>query len=163
MLQAFHFPFLCSFLPQIKNATPGSTVMKKHQELCEESPAIPSPWTDQSTSAMSWPPRLCANVVKNVKAPLGGSHECFSFCSHLLIWLHQVLAASSGIFNLHWNMQDLWLRRGTQLQYVGSSSLIRDRTQAPGIGSTVLATGPPGKSLHELLNNAYNRDGFPHF
>ena len=38
-----------------------------------------------------------------------------------------------------------------QLWHVGSSSLMRDRTQAPCIGSAVLATGPPEKS-QQLLN-----------
>ena len=33
-----------------------------------------------------------------------------------------------------------------QMLHVGSSSLKRDRTQAPWIGSEVLATGPPGNS-----------------
>ena len=34
----------------------------------------------------------------------------------------------------------------SQLPPVGSSSLTKDRTQAPCIGSALLATGPPGKS-----------------
>ena len=33
-----------------------------------------------------------------------------------------------------------------QLWHAGSSSLMRDRTQAPCIGSAVLATGPPWNS-----------------
>ena len=41
---------------------------------------------------------------------------------------------------------------GSQLQHVGSSSLTRDRTQAPCIGSAVLATGPPGNSLNFFLD-----------
>ena len=36
---------------------------------------------------------------------------------------------------------------GSQLQHMGSSSLTRDQIRAPCIGITVLATGPPGKSL----------------
>ena len=36
---------------------------------------------------------------------------------------------------------------------MGSSFLTRDQTQAPCIGSTVLATGPPGKS--PLGNSEY--------
>ena len=33
----------------------------------------------------------------------------------------------------------------------GSSSLTRDSTWAPCIGSTVLATGPPAKSLYDFV------------
>ena len=33
------------------------------------------------------------------------------------------------------------------MRQVGSNSLTRDRTWAPCLGSTVIATGPPGKSL----------------
>ena len=40
---------------------------------------------------------------------------------------------------------------GSQLQHVGSSSLTRDWTWAPSIGSTVLATGPPGMSLMKIF------------
>lgn len=36
------------------------------------------------------------------------------------------------------------------VQHVGSSSVIRDQTQIPCIGNTVLDTGSPGKS-HILL------------
>ena len=36
---------------------------------------------------------------------------------------------------------------GSQLHHVGSGSLTMDQTQAHCIGSRVLATGPPGKSL----------------
>ena len=37
------------------------------------------------------------------------------------------------------------------LQHMGFSSLPRDQTQAPCIGSAVLATGPPGKSLTVII------------
>ena len=37
--------------------------------------------------------------------------------------------------------------------HLGSSSLTRDQTQLPCIGSAVLATGPPGKSLHTVLES----------
>ena len=34
----------------------------------------------------------------------------------------------------------------SQLWHVGSSSMIRDRTQAPALGTGVLVPGQPGKS-----------------
>ena len=37
------------------------------------------------------------------------------------------------------------------LQHMGFSSLPRDQTQAPCIGSAVLATGPPGKSRTVII------------
>ena len=37
------------------------------------------------------------------------------------------------------------------LQHMGFSSLHRDQTQAPCIGSAVLATGPPGKSRTVII------------
>ena len=41
---------------------------------------------------------------------------------------------------------------GSWLWHFESSSLTRDRTQAPCIGSAVLATGPPGNSLNFFLD-----------
>ena len=41
---------------------------------------------------------------------------------------------------------------GSWLQHVGSTSLTRDGTQAPCIGSTVLATGPT-TILHECFKD----------
>ena len=59
----------------------------------------------------------------------------FFFNKYLFIYLAvQCLSCST------WNLQPL-------LQYVGSSSLTRDQTQAPCIESAVLAIRPPGKSL----------------
>ena len=50
------------------------------------------------------------------------------------------------------SMQGLWL------QYVGSSSLARDRTQAPlHWAYGVLVTGPPGKSLLICFKDAVHR------
>ena len=52
------------------------------------------------------------------------------------------------------SMQDLWSslwHPNSQLHHVGSSSPTRDRTWVPCIRSKVLATGPPGKSLHQYL------------
>ena len=47
-----------------------------------------------------------------------------------------ILVVALGIFDRHCNMQGLWLRHAnSQLQHVGSSSLTRDRTLAPCIGS----------------------------
>ena len=53
------------------------------------------------------------------------------FNIYLFIWLHSVLNEARQI---------------VQLWHVGSSSLTGEQTQAPCIGSRVLATGPPGKS-----------------
>ena len=50
----------------------------------------------------------------------------------LFIWLHQVLAAAQQISSLPWGTQDLFF---FQLLHPGSTSLTRDHTQAPCIGS----------------------------
>ena len=52
------------------------------------------------------------------------------------IWLQPVLAVAHRIFSLRW--------------HTGSSSLTRDPTRVPCIGTAVLAIGPPGKSLQFL-------------
>ena len=66
---------------------------------------------------------------------------------YLLIWLYQVFVAALGVLNLDRSMQHLFFFK---LWPVGSSSLTRDWNQAPCIGSSVLTTGPPGKSSHYL-------------
>ena len=64
--------------------------------------------------------------------------------SYVCIWLSLVLVAGWETFSscsrwvFSWGM---W----------GSSSLTRDSTWAPCIGSTVLATGPPAKSLYDFV------------
>ena len=62
---------------------------------------------------------------------------------YLFIYLHLVLVAAGGLLSC-----GMWsLSCG---MHMGSSSLTRDRTWAPCIGSAVLSTVPPGKSLHFL-------------
>ena len=57
----------------------------------------------------------------------------------LFIYL-AVLSLSCDMKDLSCSMRDLWFG------HVGSSSVTRGQTQAPGVGR-VLTTGPPGKSL----------------
>ena len=61
---------------------------------------------------------------------------CFFF---KFIWLHWVLVVMHGIFSLWHVTSSMW--------HVGPTCLPKDRTQIPGTGNTVLATGQPGKSL----------------
>ena len=51
-----------------------------------------------------------------------------------------MLSLSCDMKDLSCSMRDLWFG------HVGSSSVTRGQTQAPGVGR-VLTTGPPGKSL----------------
>ena len=63
---------------------------------------------------------------------------------HLFIWLHRVLVEALGIFNC-----------GTQtlsLQRVGSSSLIRDQTQAPALGARSLSYWNTRAVCHSIWN-----------
>ena len=79
----------------------------------------------------------------------------------LFIWLLHVLVAARGLQSLLWrSIQDLqWLLAGSQLQHansqlqhVGSSSLIRDDNLGPLHWELrVLAPGPPWKSQNQLL------------
>ena len=59
---------------------------------------------------------------------------------HLFIWLHGSISCG---------MQDL------KLLHVGCRSLTRERTCAPYIGSSVLATGSPGKFSFGHFNNFF--------
>ena len=55
---------------------------------------------------------------------------------HLFIWLCQGLAAAFGIFVSACRMSFQLQQAHSQLRHVGSSSLDRNQTQAPYIGST---------------------------
>ena len=74
-------------------------------------------------------------------------HFVLSFLKYLFIYLAEQ-GLSCGIFDLCCGMQDL-LVAACKLLFaaVGSSSLTRDWTGPPCMGSEVLASGPPGKSL----------------
>ena len=66
--------------------------------------------------------------------PTQGLNPGFLYYRQILYCLsHQGSPACKFLIVLNWHMR--------------SSSLTRGRTQAPCIGSTVLVTGPPGKSL----------------
>ena len=50
---------------------------------------------------------------------------------YLFIWLHHILVAAHAIFSLHCSRQHM----GSSLRHAGSTSLTRDQTWAPCIGS----------------------------
>ena len=87
-------------------------------------------------------------------------HTLKNIYIYLLIWQHWVLFAAMrcsifipacGFFSC--GIQDFQLQDATtQLGRVASSSLTRDRTCTPCIGSAVLTTGPPGKSPKTHFN-----------
>ena len=84
-----------------------------------------------------------------ISRSLSSSCVCVSVCVLIFICLF-ALAFSCRLQNLWSSFQHAdSLVAACKLLVVdlGSSSLIRDRTQASFIGSTVLATEPPGKSL----------------
>ena len=72
---------------------------------------------------------------------------------YLLIWLRQVLVVAHGIFNLHCGMWDLSVSAG-KLLVAACGIYFPDQGWNPGPlhwKCRVLATGPPGKSLHSLF------------
>ena len=66
--------------------------------------------------------------------------------------IHGVTKSRTQLSELHFTFGILWLwHTNSQLQHVGSSSMIRDQTQAPALGTGVLAPGQPGKSWSPFI------------
>ena len=84
----------------------------------------PKPYTEEILNNCSF---QCKQVYKNIQKTLCALPEFF-FNIYLFIWLCQVLVAAGGLLSC--GIQTLSCG-----MHVGSSSLTRDQTQAPSIGS----------------------------
>ena len=122
-------------------------------QFCKEPPYYSPQWLYQFT----FPPTMQESSFSSTSSPVftvcrlfddgysDGWLECGTswqfFLKHIFGCARSQLPHSGSLIHFPCGMQDL------QLQHVGSSSLIRNRTLALCSGTGGLATGPPRRSL----------------